>query len=133
MSVQSTWRPLEPFEKRILEKLLECEFPGGDELQRQLEFLSVQTIDKFGSLELRVASPILAEVSRTVPVEAEYLDEDGVPVWILLHVREGQLCELELLKADGSSIRNPPRAELFVAKTFEGPNVGGVKGYQGPQ
>lgn len=120
VSGQSTWRPLEPWEKRILETLLECEFPGRDELQRQLEFLSARTIDKFGSLELRVASPILAEASRTVPVEAEYFDPDGVPVWILLHVREGQLCELEILKADGSSIQNPPRAELFIAKITRG-------------
>ncbi len=119
MELQS--RPLKEHEKNILERLLECDFRGRDELRQQLQFVTARIIDEEGSLALSVKSPIRADTEFTVPVEAEYLDADGIPIWILLHVINGQLNELEFVKADGSTIKNPPRPDLFVPTKWKPP------------
>ena len=119
MELQS--RPLKEHEKNILERLLECDFRGRDELRQQLQFVTARIIDEEGSLALSVKSPIRADTEFTVPVEAEYLDADGIPIWILLHVINGQLNELEFVKADGSTIKNPPRPDLFVPTKWKEP------------
>src|SRR5258706_9732522 len=79
----------------------------------------VEYHDHYGSIELRVTHPSPASVRYRVPVEAEYLDDDGVPVWVLLHVnREGLMCELEICRADGQPLISPPipeRLEPFSA------------------
>ena len=113
----------------ILEKLLECQFRGRDELRQQLAFATVRPIDESGSLALKVTSPILAETEHRVPVEAEYLDADGVPIWILLHVVNGLLNELEIIKADGSTMQNPRRPDLFVPQKSGALQGGVVEGY----
>lgn len=75
--------------------------------------------DEYNSLALSVNSPILASTEFRVPVEAEYLDADGVPICILLHVVDGRLNELEIFKADGGTIKNSPRPDLFVPKKWK--------------
>ena len=121
--MESQWRPLEEHERAILERLLECEFPGQDELRQQAESVRAKLIDEYNdeynSLALSVHSPILASTEFRVPVEAEYLDADGVPICILLHVVDGRLHELEIFKADGGTIKNPPRPDLFVPKKWK--------------
>jgi hypothetical protein len=42
-----------------------------------------------------------------VPVEAEYRDDDDCPVWVLLHVVNGFLDELEIVRADGQPLISP--------------------------
>ncbi len=121
--MESQWRPLEEHERAILERLLECEFPGRDELRQQAKSVRAKLIDEYdddhNSLALSVHSPILADTEYRVPVEGEYLDADGVPICILLHVVDGRLNELEIFKADGSTIKNPPRPDLFVPKKYK--------------
>ncbi len=58
-----------------------------------------------------MAEPIPAKVSCSVPVEAEYLDDDGVPVWVLLHTKRGVMWELEICRADGLPLILPATAE----------------------
>jgi hypothetical protein len=59
-----------------------------------------------------VADPTPASLRYRIPVEAQYLDVDGVPVWLLLHVnREGLMCELEIVRADGRPLLSPPIPE----------------------
>ena len=111
------WQPLKGHEKLILERLFECEFQGRNELRQQLEFVTARSIDENGSLALKVSSPILAKTKCRVPVEAEYLDVDGVPIWILLHVVDGLLNELEILRADSAKMQNFPRPDQFVPMT----------------
>jgi hypothetical protein len=43
-----------------------------------------------------------------VPVTAIFDDADGIPIYLLLHVVERKLWELEIYKADGSKIMNRP-------------------------
>src|SRR5258708_160258 len=109
-----TIRVLQERETRILERLLgHHPFDGRDELLKQLQSTMARPIveyhDNYGSIELRVTHPSPASVRYRVPVEAEYLDDDGVPVWVLLHVnREGLMCELEICRADGQPLISPP-------------------------
>jgi hypothetical protein len=68
--------------------------------------------DNYGSIELCVANPTPSSGRHRVPVEGQYLDDDGVPVWLLLHVnREGVMCELEIVRADGQPLMSPPLPE----------------------
>jgi hypothetical protein len=111
------FRPLEERERKLLESLLDHHpFDGRDQLRRQLESTTARLIetyhDNYGSIELRVADPTPASGRYRVPVEGQYLDDDGVPVWLLLHVnREGVMCELEICRADGQPLISPPLPE----------------------
>ncbi len=111
------FRPLEERERKLLERLLEHdEFGGRSELRAQLNSTTARLIveheDNYGSIELRVAEPIPANVRYRVPVHAEYLDEDGIPMWVLLHVdRAGVMRELEICRADGQPLLSPPIPE----------------------
>jgi hypothetical protein len=104
-------------ERRIIDRLLEPSFPGKAPVVRQLNNYRVRRIDDQQSFEFEIqTSPdesILA--LQRVPVEAEGTDEDGVPVYFLLHVTKGLVKELEIYKADGSDIKRMPEApELSV-------------------
>ncbi|MDQ3547523.1 MAG: hypothetical protein M3439_01780 [Chloroflexota bacterium] len=48
-----------------------------------------------------------------VPVEAEGYDEDGVPVWFILHVRDGYLHEFEISRANGERIYSLPDVDTI--------------------
>jgi len=111
------FRALHETERRILETLLQHHaFDGRDELLKQLKSTTARLIledrDNYGSIELRVADPTPANVRYRVPVEAKYKDDDGIPVWVLLHVnRQGLMCELEICRADGKPLISPPLPE----------------------
>ena len=62
--------PLKASEKDILTKLIESEFPGRDELRRQLESTRARQIFDDGPLELRVDLGPIAGVKNRVPTEA---------------------------------------------------------------
>ena len=114
----NSFRRLEERETRILETLLgHHPFDGRDELLKQIKSATARLIvehhDNYGSIELRVADPTPANVKYlVVPTEGRYLDDDGVPVWVLLHVnREGVLRQLEVCRADGLPLISPPIPE----------------------
>lgn len=69
--------------------------------------------DNYGSIYLVTTSPVIAHVKERVPVEAMVDDADGVAVNILLHVKDGQLNELEVIKTDGSKMVAPIRTETM--------------------
>jgi len=87
---------------------MEAEFPGREEVKKQLGHAVVRTIDDYGSLEIKGEAGSAADVSKTVPVEAEAPDSDGVPVYYLLHVADGRAVELEVYKADLTDIKRSP-------------------------
>jgi hypothetical protein len=111
------FRPLKESERRLLQRLLEDhEFQGRDELRSQLDSTTCRLIleykDNYGSIELRVADPVPASVRCRVPVEAEYRDDDGMVVWVILHISaEGVLRQLEICRADGRPLLSPPVPE----------------------
>ena len=107
-------RKLKPAESAIIESLLREPFPGRDELRAQIACAQVKPVesyrDNYGSLEFEVAAAPKAPVRVRVPVDAVALDADGVPIEFLLHVVDGVVKELEVVKADGSPIVKRPEA-----------------------
>jgi hypothetical protein len=100
-----TWRAPNEKEFAQLERLLSEEFPGRDGLKRQAEGVQVEEIDANGSLSFKTDTSLpVAPVVRRIPIEAEIPDRDGVLVHVLLHVVEGRLSELEILREDSGRV-----------------------------
>lgn len=118
-----TFRPLSDTERRILNRLLQPDFPGRQELILQLESAEAEVVDKDGSLSLRADRGPDAKVMARVPTEGECPDVDGVNIHILLHVVDGRMNELEVYKEDGSSpvqLPDPDALSLFTPYGEEG-------------
>lgn len=99
------WRKPTEAERVVLAHLLGADFVGAAGLRTQLPALTCRTIDSDGSLELLVSGGETTRVLYRVPVEAEYADEDGVTVHVLVHVaEEGLLVELEVYRDDSGAI-----------------------------
>ena len=117
--MQSSFRALTARELEILEKLLEPEFPGRDELRQQVGSLTARQLFQDGTLDLNCGATLRAPVTCRVPTEGEYFDADGFRVNVLLHVVDGLMNELEILKLHPSKIINPPEARnLFVVTHY---------------
>lgn len=97
-------RAASPEEMDLLQHMLSAHFPGSEDLKRQMWSVVVEQIDRNGSLLLRPVAPTHATVSRRIPVEASYLDSDGVLVHVLIHVRDGVLNELEIYREDSGDV-----------------------------
>ena len=114
VTMNDAYRSPNATELALLKKLLEKSFPSRDELLGQLDGLSVKTIDKEGSLSLRV-NPLAAwaKVKDRIVAEGYYSESssEGPKVHVLLHVVKGKLTEIEIYKDDGSPIRKEPIAE----------------------
>jgi len=106
-------RPLTHAERGYIERLLTVGFPGREQIVEQLQTVLARRIDTEGSIELVPQSSVRADVIKRVPVEGEAADVDGVPIYLLLHVVDSQVRELEIYKADGSPIKRMPPAELI--------------------
>jgi hypothetical protein len=100
-------------ERALLQRLLEGDFQGRDELSAMMRDLQVRLIDDEGSLELYSKTSGRAPVLKRIPVEAEAKDDDGIVIHALLHVIDGRPTELEVFKEDGSSIRRMPLPSAF--------------------
>jgi hypothetical protein len=109
------FRPLDNRERGLLEKLLEVDFPGRDELRVQMGSLTGKQIEKDGTLRLRCASGPPAPTKYAPAMEGVCTDADGAMIAVMLHVnKDGFMSMLEILKYDGSSIINPPSARDLV-------------------
>lgn len=105
---ESGFRKPTDTERSLLERLLEAEFPGRDELALMIHSILVRTIDEDGGLELQSQVEGEAHVVQRVPVEAEGKDEDGMVIHMLLHVVHGRPVELEFFREDGATVRRIP-------------------------
>jgi hypothetical protein len=105
-----------------MEKLLMSEsFPGSDELLKQLDGIVARQVFEDGTLDLRVAEAApRAHVPVRVPVEAQTSDADGTGILILLHVVDGRLNELEVVKGDDTPIAQQPTASLISVRVRKG-------------
>lgn len=109
-------RELTHTERAVLERLLSCEFTGVQALRMQLASVRIEeecrdcsTIGFFINLEVSIR----AKVRRRIPVEAEGIDADGERIYILLHVVDGFMNELEIYREDLSNIRVLPPPETL--------------------
>src|SRR5271154_437394 len=92
---ESEFREVTTEERALLERILEADFPGRDELAPLLRSALARTIDEDGGLEIKSQADGKAPVVKRVPVEAEAKDVDGVVIHMLLHVVDGKPVELE--------------------------------------
>ena len=105
--------------QRFCLRLFSVDFPGREDFWRQareamiLEHHEGETpwmhFDVDASLKAR-------EVRTGVPVYGRALDEDGVPIFVRLYVKEGFLEELEISREDGRPVRHLPDPETFVVQ-----------------
>lgn len=117
---RKSYRSLTSEEARLLERLLEEDFPGRDALSRQIENSLVRRIDPDGCLEFQVLTDQQADVKCSVPTEGWAQDADGVMIRVLLHVVNGKVDELEIYKDDGSRvIRMPNPSDLSLFQPIE--------------
>ena len=107
------FRTLKPEEKKLLDHLLEGDFPGREVLTEQVKSSVVRNIDENGSLEFQVASDSTAPVKFRIPAEGEAQDSDGATIHVLLHVVNGKIHELEVYKEDSSPVISPPNPSEF--------------------
>ena len=93
-----SFRPLRPDEKRILDKLLEADFPGRDAIRAQITNCAVEEwADGSRSLKFKTQSDQIAQVLDRVPVEGYVDPKDGGPCDILIHVVGGKIKYLEFV------------------------------------
>jgi hypothetical protein len=102
------------WERRLLVRLVEPEFPGRDVLRDQIDHVLVSPIDENGSLDLKCDVPAVAPVEKRVPTEGEAIDRDGTTIHYLLHVVAGRMKELEVYKDDSSRVLEHPSPEDVV-------------------
>ena len=113
--MDSTFRPLKPEERALIDRLLEPRFQGRDELRLQLRSVSAKLIRADGTLSLQCGSGKPAPTKYRVAIAATCADADGVDISVMLHVnKEGFMQMLEIIKYDGSPIINPPTASSLV-------------------
>lgn len=121
--MESNFRPLEASERELLQGLLVQEFPGREELRRQLNTVLAKRIDADGSIALQTGAADPAPVKSRVPTEGQCPDADGTVIHVLLHVVNGFMNELEIFKEDSSRVIQPPVAGnlvLFAPYSGEG-------------
>jgi hypothetical protein len=93
-----SFRPLNPEEKQILDKLLETDFPGRDAIRAQIANCKVEEwADGSRSLKFQTQSDQNAHVVDRVPVEGYVDRKNGGPLDILLHVLGGKIKYLEFI------------------------------------
>ena len=106
------YRSLTNIENAILGKLLKDQFPGRDQIVEQIKNAKVRTIDEYkdnyGSIEFLIPQDVpVSRVDRFV-IECMSKDKDDVPIEFILHIVNGRVKELEIVKADGSPIKMFP-------------------------
>lgn len=107
MAVTKGLRRLNQDELRVLDKLLEKDFPGRDAINEQLKNCWVKEWkDGSLSIDFKPSSNVVAKVIDRIPVEGHIDAKDG-PIEILLHVVEGRITELEVV-----TYANPNLTEL---------------------
>ena len=113
--METGFRQLSKRQRRIVEKLLETEFPGRDAPREQITSVTAKQIEEDGTLTLRCASGPPSRTRRTLAVEGKCKDADGMIISVMLHVdRNGFMNMLEIYKYDMSPIINPPSADDLV-------------------
>jgi hypothetical protein len=113
MTTETPFRIPTDQELSWLKRLLDADFPGKYELAVMLTDCEVKILDEYGSLEIRPNVDGNAPVVKSVPVEAEATDTDGMTIHLLLHVFQGRPKELDIYKDDGSLIKSIPPASSF--------------------
>jgi len=99
-------RKIRSDEKKLIEIIL------AELDDKNISFLDtgeVQEIDSEGSIKFVRDHDSLSQ--KYLPVEAEFMDSDGVHVHAMVFVIDNMVDELEIYKSDGSPILHKPQPE----------------------
>jgi len=100
-------RPLTSAERQLLQAMLARVKP---EIETTLTSVLVKDMDDGGMRSLRFVTHGAQRHLGGAIAQAEYLDEDGVPVYITINVdREDRLYEVDFWKVDFSPLKRYPR------------------------
>ena len=116
-------RELRDDELAVLKKLLSINFPGVAELRQQVPFTRVGQEDTDGNPTVglvvdQMYAP-MAKVDDGPVVEAIVPAADSErPIWILLHVWDGYLGELEVVPPDDDSSLPMPEADSLEVSIY---------------
>jgi len=100
------------YERALFHRMMETDFPGRDVVKEQLEACQVSTVLPDGTIRIHTPVKEKAPVLFRVPVDAYGNDtKDGMSIHILLHVVNGIVEELEILKLGSDSSPNMPPVE----------------------
>ena len=112
-------RLLKAYEIELIKALLITNSKSTEIIIPALDTVLVQELDDGGMGGLRFMSPIAdsdRSLGKTV-AEAEFLDEDGVPVSIQLNLdKNNQIFELDVWKVDYSPVSRWPDLDQIVIK-----------------
>jgi hypothetical protein len=101
-------RDLNMTERRLLDYLLEPDFPGRDALRHQAATAKVEELDDCPCLRFHVEAPAATGIKHRIPIEA-----DSQNIEILIHVVDGRLNELEIVQKNPEQpIHIPPLSEF---------------------
>ena len=118
--LDSEFRPLTDRERGLIDKLLEQEFQGRDELRKQLASVIAKQVIDDGTLSLQCLEGPPAPGKRSIANEATCTDSDGGLMAVMLFVgSNGMMYLLEIIKYDGTPIIQPPTAENLVLRLFD--------------
>ncbi len=114
-------RPLNTWEKEIVNFLLSKEFPGVEALRAQTAALKVseECKDGCGSVYFSVdpQNAPKADLEQRIPVEATGSDIDGLQIDVLLHVINGYIDQIEIIcwgKEKIAAVPIPQRLQLII-------------------
>ncbi|MGA8428396.1 MAG: hypothetical protein WB729_01140 [Candidatus Sulfotelmatobacter sp.] len=109
------FRQLDDRERGLIDKLLETDFLGRDELISQLASVTAKQIHEDGTLTLRCGSGLPSPSKYRLVAEAWCKDADGMTISIMLHISKDRfMCMLEIYKYDQSEVINAPRSSDLV-------------------
>lgn len=108
-----SFKTLPQWHQKILNRLLEVEFPLKEIIKAQLFGAKFEILDDGKCLNIfpEINCP-LAPSRQAVPVQGHVYDEDG-PTEVLLFVYDGRACMFEVVWAEGKNIDELPPAEKF--------------------
>ncbi len=100
--VALTFRELAPHERAIIRRILDGD-PEGARFREQVGYTRVAPLDAHGSLAFEPAALEKGRVQK-LRAEAQFLDDDGIHVHVLLFHCGKELFELQVYKDDGTPI-----------------------------
>jgi hypothetical protein len=110
--MDSGFRQLTDRERGLLEKLLEADFLGRDELRTQLGSVTAKQIEEDGTLSLQCDSGTSSPGKFALAAEGTCKDADGGSMSVMLHLnRDGFMTMLEIIKYGTAPIIIPPSGD----------------------
>lgn len=89
------------WQRDLMQRMTALDVKDASLLRGQAKKARVRVVDSDGSFKVRTEGERWWG-DRRVPIEASTLDKDGIPIEILMHVIDGYIAEIEILKVDGS-------------------------------